>query len=938
MKKKIVFLPYDFDTAIGINNEGALVFSYNLEDIDTTDGGADVFNGQQSVFWQNMRAAYFDEMKTMYQSLRSTGALSYSDTENRFEEHQAKWPEAIFNEDAWFKYLAPLVESGSAAYLSMLQGSKAEQRKWWLYNRFRYIDSKYNAGDALTDVITVRGYAKANVTVTPYADVYASVKYGSYLVQERAARNTEHTLVCPLDNVNDTEIYIYSASQLASVGDLSGLMVGYGEFSMATKLQSLKLGDASSDYSNGNLTELYLGNNVLLKTLDVRNCPNLKQAIDVSGCANIEEIYFDGTAITGLLLPNGGILKTLSLPETITNLTIRNQTAITDFSVPSYVNISTLRLENVSSVVDSKAILQAIPENSRVRIIGFDWEVEDADEASALMDILDKMRGLDENGNNMDSAQVSGTIHMSAITGSELAELNSRYSNITITYDHIQSYCYFYNYDGSELIYTETCLDGADASYSSKPSRASTAQYTYTFAGWATTPNGSADSNALKAITADRNVYAAYTATVRTYTVYFYNGSTLLQTTQNVAYGSSASYTGDTPEKTGVTDPENYTFKGWSPQPSNIQGNTSCYADYTYTGIEETIEDSWEEIIANVDNGTYASKYSVGDTKLIDLGEEGTVAMQIVAFDMDNLADGSGKAPVTWISEQLLKSSAKMSGVMLSVDLDACTYTTKKAVIRADLYSTYVNMAYYGAAKIGGSVTGTWTATVTNDSVVTITPRASSIAMTLVNGTQISEATEVSNGDVISITLTTSVNAYTKTSHSTTEQRISVLGTTEKLTVSDQSIESDYIEYMSIKVYLEGTGTVGGWEKSKMRTYVSSLKTSLPTEVQNAIKSVTKGQWSYNTSGSSVKQYTTDDLWIPSYYEIIKNTENPNYTEFFADEDNLIKKKAGASAALSWWLRESYSVEKYRIMNPYGKVSSGDAIASAYGVALGFCL
>ena len=25
----------------------------------------------------------------------------------------------------------------------MLQGSKAEQRKWWLYNRFRYIDSKY---------------------------------------------------------------------------------------------------------------------------------------------------------------------------------------------------------------------------------------------------------------------------------------------------------------------------------------------------------------------------------------------------------------------------------------------------------------------------------------------------------------------------------------------------------------------------------------------------------------------------------------------------------------------------------------------------------------------------------------------------------------------------------------------------------------------------
>ena len=146
------------------------------------------------------------------------------------------------------------MEKGNASYLSMLQGSKAEQRKWWLYNRFRYIDSKYNAGDALTDVITVRGYAKADITVEPYADVYASIKYGSYLVQSRSARNTRTTLPCPLDNVNDTEIYIYSASQLASVGDLSGLMVGYADFSKAVKLQALKIGDASNSYSIYNVS------------------------------------------------------------------------------------------------------------------------------------------------------------------------------------------------------------------------------------------------------------------------------------------------------------------------------------------------------------------------------------------------------------------------------------------------------------------------------------------------------------------------------------------------------------------------------------------------------------------------------------------------------------------------------------------------------------
>ena len=119
MKKKIVWLPYDFDTAIGINNEGSLVFSYNLEDIDQTEGGADVFNGQQSVLWKNLREMFPSELKSMYQSLRSTGALSYAKVEKMFEDHQAKWPEAIFNEDAWFKYLAPLEEKGSAAYLAM---------------------------------------------------------------------------------------------------------------------------------------------------------------------------------------------------------------------------------------------------------------------------------------------------------------------------------------------------------------------------------------------------------------------------------------------------------------------------------------------------------------------------------------------------------------------------------------------------------------------------------------------------------------------------------------------------------------------------------------------------------------------------------------------------------------------------------------------------
>ncbi len=43
---------------------------------------------------------------------------------------------------------------------------------------------------------------------------------------------------------------------------------------------------------------------------------------------------------------------------------------------------------------------------------------------------------------------------------------------------------------------------------------------------------------------------------------------------------------------------------------------------------------------------------------------EGIVEMQIVAFDADELADGSGKAAITWISKQLLNSDHRMNPKM----------------------------------------------------------------------------------------------------------------------------------------------------------------------------------------------------------------------------------------------------------------------------------
>ena len=603
MRKKIVWLPYDFDTAIATNNEGALVFSYNLEDIDHLPSGADIFNGQQSVLWKNLREMFQPELKRMYQDLRSRGILSYAVVEKMFEDHQAKWPENIFNEDAYYKYLSPLVDDGDASYLSMLQGSKAEQRKWWLYNRFRYIDSKYNAGDALTDVITVRGYAKANITVTPYADVYAAVKYGSYLVQSRATRNVATTLVCPLDSVNDTEIYIYSASQLASVGDLSGLMVGYADFSMATKLQNLVLGRSNEGletddprwYSNGNLQNLYLGNNTLLQSINVMNCVGLglgdQTTVDISGCSNIRTVLFEGTNVSAVTLPEGGVLQTLHLPGTITALKIVGQKRISEFICPDFSHITTLWLDNVSDEVNALDIIFDMASGSRIRLFNFSWEMDTARELTDFIAVLNSMRGIDQSGNNTPTAQVYGSIYVPILSNYVISYVHERYPDITLTYDVLHPTVYYYDDDGETLIDYEIVEVGQNAHASLTPVKQPTNYYTYAFQGWAGSVGGEIDPTLLENIQGDTSVYAVYSASVRYFTVLFYQDSTLVSQigTASVIYGASAEIYVDTdgharsaPEYVGPGDAEDYIFLGWSQDVSHVTEDMQVYAIFRY--------------------------------------------------------------------------------------------------------------------------------------------------------------------------------------------------------------------------------------------------------------------------------------------------------------------------------------------------------------------
>lgn len=346
------------------------------------------------------------------------------------------------------------------------------------------------------------------------------------------------------------------------------------------------------------------------------------------------------------------------------------------------------------------------------------------------------------------------------------------------------------------------CKDGADGAYTgTTPTKASTAQYTYTFAGWSRTIGGAVDPDAMKNVTADRSLYAVFTATVRTYTVTWYNGSTLLETDSNVPYGTVPTYNGADP----VDETNGYPWIGWTPSVGAITGDTTYAAAFEDPVQVVEITDSWETIFANIDNGTYSSVYKVGNYKPLDLGSEGVVNMQIAAFDADDLADGNGKAPVTFIAKELLTTSKRMN-----------------------------------------------------------------------------PEREGSSG-----------------------------------------------------AYTEGTGTIGGWEKSELRAYLkNTIKPLIDENVASRIVPVTKTQPARDQTNTTFTQTTEEDVWIPSYDEL---GDDGVYTILFGDNDSRIKYKAGATTVGRWWMRSVSGGVRFDCVGEDGGWLSVMNYEES-NVALSFCL
>ena len=216
-------------------------------------------------------------------------------------------------------------------------------------------------------------------------------------------------------------------------------------------------------------------------------------------------------------------------------------------------------------------------------------------------------------------------------------------------------YVTFMSYDGTvkygvkPVAVGDDCADPIARGLFETPTRESDVQYNYSFNGWATTVNGGANANALKAVEEDRTVYANFISTLRYYTITYLDTDGSVLKTESLAYGSTPSYRPTNSE---------YDFAGWEPAAASV----TCDASYTVVWkVKATFETAtWEEIAAICASGNHTEFFAVGDSKPVTLtydnGTSETINFTIVDMDVDPISP-TEKAPLTIMAENIVSIS-----------------------------------------------------------------------------------------------------------------------------------------------------------------------------------------------------------------------------------------------------------------------------------------
>ena len=651
-------------TALGINNNGELIFPYGKEDtdynIDGNPASGYVFNGATSVFWCRLRDLLPGEITTTFQTVAAE-CFSADNLISQFDDYQECYPEEIWRLDIQRKYIRTFTGESidnskpkhDVQYLrDMMQGRKKYQRRQWVRDQEIYFGTKNLMNTVVGDDnrITFRCFTPTGddivvqpdytLKIVPYSDMYLSVMFGNGGTQQvRAKGGTEYTIECPLATMDDTQVTIYGANRIQALSDLSACYIAANNFSMADKLRKLVLGNTTPGYNNSRLVSLTLGKNELLEELDIRNCKNLTGSINLAECSNLLKLYAEGTSLTGVTFATNGKVQIAHLPNTINTLTMRNLNDLVDFqaTLEALENLTlqggTLNsLEVVNNCIDTLQVLY---------LYDIDWTGSSSLADTTLLNQL----------YNLFYSMITGKVYISGqVRNQELVTYENSWKDLDVSYNPdnlVTQYPVTYvNADDKMTVLFTTYVDRGSTppdpyaeGWIEKPTLESDAQYNYSFGtetdGVYDVGSGWTDMDSV--ITAPKTITAVYNKEVRKYTVTWYSRAGLSLGSVKAEYGSEVVYSGDTPVNTTEEGILIYNvFAGWNKSTGFIKEDTDVYAIWDRAELPALPENGGKsmedmtagEIFAITSSGQAGSYFEDKDYHDIILGHD---------FDFENV-------------------------------------------------------------------------------------------------------------------------------------------------------------------------------------------------------------------------------------------------------------------------------------------------------------
>lgn len=570
---------------MSLNNYGNSVYRHGYEDTDTMDGtDEEVFRESDSTLFCRIRDNFAEELKEMYNTLESKNAWHAESFLNEIETWQKQFPEELWRLDCQRKYIRTVNESfingeGDPQYIkNMAQGRMLYAVKQWERSQEAYMASKYQSSVASSDNAVLRCTVPTGdlvvptnyrLKLTPYDYMYLNVKYGTQdPIQVRAVPGVQYEI--PFEGDSTDIVDIYSASRIQDLGDLSSTYPATVDTAKATRLKELHIGNSTEGYDNPYLTTMTLGANYLLEVLNVENVSGLTQSLNLSALNNLRELYAYGTNAGGVTFANGGAIQVAELPA-ITAMSAKNLAYLTDLDIASYDKLTTLTIENCSTI-DVVDIFELASNLNRVRITGINWTLTD----DTLLDRIYGMAGIDKNGYNVTQSVLAGKVHVPVIRQQKLYDYQTAWPDLEVTFDTMieQFAVTFKNTDGAvlEVQYVDKGEDAIDPTTREdnplSPTIESTVSHDFTFAGW---------DSVLTNVFSDRVVTATYTESLRSYTIkYVSKGITMQESTG--LYGENITYTGTTPTYTAEESAYvYYWFNRWD-KSGVIDGNKTVNA------------------------------------------------------------------------------------------------------------------------------------------------------------------------------------------------------------------------------------------------------------------------------------------------------------------------------------------------------------------------